>query len=67
MPLDLANKSPIGPKDPFSDLPSDLDKYLKDVQGNILKSHGRDHSQHLFIQFTDPAKAKKWLVSMAAG
>ncbi|WP_327413548.1 Dyp-type peroxidase [Streptomyces sp. NBC_01233] len=65
MSLDLSNKSPIGPKDPSSDLPSDLDKYLKDIQGNILKSHGRDHSQHLFIQFTDPAKAKGWLVSMA--
>ncbi|WP_406404709.1 Dyp-type peroxidase [Streptomyces sp. NBC_00879] len=65
MPLDLANKSPIGPKDAFSDLPSDLDMYLRDIQGNILKSHGRDHSQHLFIQFTEPAEARKWLGSMA--
>ena len=24
---------------------------LEDLQGNILKSHGRDHSVHLFLQF----------------
>ena len=28
---------------------------LKDLQGNILQSHGRDHAMHLFINFTPKA------------
>lgn len=64
MPLDLT-KQAIGPEDPNADLPPDLDTPLSDIQGNILKSHGRDHSQHLFITFTDAGKAKKWVTSMA--
>ncbi|WP_369170532.1 Dyp-type peroxidase [Streptomyces sp. R28] len=44
---------------------------LDDLQGNILKSHGRDHSRHLFITFkTDTAddrkKAREWLAKMVA-
>ncbi|AKU20841.1 hypothetical protein [Massilia sp. NR 4-1] len=35
---------------------------LGDVQGNILKGHGRDHSAHLFIVFAPDAKpARAWL------
>ncbi|MFF2144550.1 Dyp-type peroxidase [Kitasatospora sp. NPDC058190] len=43
---------------------------LGDTQGNILKSHGRDHSRHLFITFAtgnadDRQKARQWLASLA--
>lgn len=35
---------------------------FEDIQGNILKSHGRAHSRHLFIQFTaDADRNQKWL------
>lgn len=64
MPLDLT-KQAIGPEDPKAELPPDLESPLSDIQGNILKSHGRDHSQHLFITFTDVGKAKKWVALMA--
>jgi Dyp-type peroxidase family len=42
---------------------------LDDMQGNILKSHGRDHSKHLLITFkTDTPAARKasrdWLASL---
>ncbi|MEY9927447.1 Dyp-type peroxidase family [Catenulispora sp. GP43] len=42
---------------------------LDDLQGNILKSHGRDHSRHLLITFkTDTPQARKasrdWLTSL---
>lgn len=40
---------------------------LEDTQGNILKSHGRDNSIHLFLRFTGPpAGVLKWLNLMAA-
>ncbi|MET9734805.1 hypothetical protein ABZZ79_30450 [Streptomyces sp. NPDC006458] len=44
---------------------------LGDLQGNILKSHGRDHSRHLFITFAvDTAeqrqKARAWLAGMVS-
>ncbi|WP_431683033.1 Dyp-type peroxidase [Kitasatospora sp. KL5] len=43
---------------------------LGDMQGNILRSHGRDHSRHLFITFAtgsadDRQKARQWLASLA--
>ncbi|MGW0943794.1 Dyp-type peroxidase [Streptomyces sp. NPDC002623] len=44
---------------------------LGDLQGNILKSHGRDHSVHLFIDFPVDSpekrkKARKWLAGMVS-
>lgn len=31
------------------------------MQGNIIKSHGRDHSRHVFLRFTGPpAEARAW-------
>jgi Dyp-type peroxidase family len=45
MPVDLNSKQ-IDPNDPqFSTM-------LQNLQGNILKGHGRDHSVHIFLSFT---------------
>lgn len=43
---------------------------MGDMQGNILKGHGRDHSRHLFITFVtgsadDRQKARQWLAALA--
>jgi Dyp-type peroxidase family len=44
----------------------DLSVVFEDIQGNILKSHGRSHSRHLFIQFTSDAdRNQKWLGRLA--
>lgn len=45
---------------------------LSDVQGNILKSHGRDHSHHLIITFKhgskeEREKARAWLAQLVTG
>lgn len=35
---------------------------LRDLQGNILKSHGRENALHLFLRFTaEPAAVRYWL------
>jgi deferrochelatase/peroxidase EfeB len=35
---------------------------LEEIQGNILKPHGRNHAVHLFLKFKgDKEKAKKWI------
>lgn len=35
------------------------------LQGNILKSHGRDHSRHVFLRFTgDPSACRDWITAM---
>ncbi|MCA1995294.1 MAG: peroxidase, partial [Coleofasciculus sp. S288] len=48
--------------------PKDYQSLLEDLQGNILKEHGRDYSVHLFLKFrTDSAAAKKWIRSFAEG
>ncbi len=41
----------------------DLRVVFEDLQGNILKSHGRSHSLHLFLQFTseDSDKSREWI------
>jgi Dyp-type peroxidase family len=56
------------PLDPDSE---DGRKLLNDLQGNILKAHGRDHAMHLFICFGTPTNeesyekclegARKWI------
>jgi Dyp-type peroxidase family len=39
---------------------------LEDLQGNILKSHGRDHAAHLFLRFrAGPAEARRWIRDFA--
>jgi len=48
--------------------PLDLkyDQMLNQLQGNILKSHGRDHSAHLVLRFTaEPRAAKQWIQQFA--
>lgn len=47
--------------------PGKYKELLEDLQGNILNSHGRDYSVHLFLQFK-PGKiddAKKWIKNFA--
>ena len=42
------------------------EKLLKNMQGNILKGHGRDFSVHIFLQFTaDIRTVRKWIESFA--
>jgi Dyp-type peroxidase family len=50
------------------DTPLDLDKLspaqwalLEDLQGNILKGHGRDHAAHIFLHFDSADGAKECL------
>ncbi len=45
MPVNLKYQS-IDPSDPS------LRDAIEDLQGNILKSHGRDHASHIFLRFT---------------
>src|SRR5215207_6526094 len=57
MPIDLDQESePIDPDD---------EKYLHmlaNLQGNILKSHGRDFAAHIFLRFTGKTKeVRKWV------
>jgi deferrochelatase/peroxidase EfeB len=67
MPLDLkTNQQPINPDDPqYQDV-------LEDLQGNILKGHGRDKSVHIFLTFSNPQEdpekidtLKNWMAELA--
>ncbi|MFP5273651.1 Dyp-type peroxidase [Coleofasciculus sp.] len=45
---------------PFDEL--EYEALLGEIQGNILKSHGRNHAVHLFLKFTgDPESVKQWI------
>ncbi|MGH9834942.1 MAG: Dyp-type peroxidase [Blastocatellia bacterium] len=55
--LDATGIDPLDPK---------YDQMLKQLQGNILKSHGRDHSAHIVLRFTaEPHAAKQWIQRFA--
>jgi len=42
------------------------EQFLIQLQGNILKGHGRDHSTHLVLRFTAQPKAvKQWIQNFA--
>ncbi len=44
-----------------------LVEFLKDLQGNILKGHGRDYAAHIFIAFDKPEqiqRVKRWIASL---
>ncbi len=49
MPVNLNNTAPINPDD------AAFDAMLTNLQGNILKGHGRDHTVHIFFQLTGTA------------
>jgi deferrochelatase/peroxidase EfeB len=51
MPLDLNSK-----KEPIDHTDQQYQDVLQDLQGNILKSHGREESVHIFLAFPDPSK-----------
>jgi Dyp-type peroxidase family len=61
------NLNNLDPNNPAKVIPLDPDNpkntaALKDLQGNILKGHGRHHTRHIFLKFgEDSAQAKKWI------
>jgi len=57
MALDISK--PIDADDP------DAKRLLAGLQGNILKSHGRDHSVLVFFQFSDRKLAARWIREVA--
>jgi Dyp-type peroxidase family len=59
MPVDL--DKPLS----WKDVDADEAAMLDDLQGNILKSHGRNHSAQLFLQFPDPHKGRAFLHELA--
>jgi len=67
MTLNLQQTAIDPVNDPDLENRAALNAMLADTQGNILRSHGRNHSHHIFIQFEADAEAiKKWLAMMAA-
>jgi deferrochelatase/peroxidase EfeB len=57
--VELDNPEPIDISD------SKYEPLLSNLQGNILKSHGRDYSQHLFFRVRDPVLARAWISHFA--
>ncbi len=59
MAIDLTATG-INPFDPK------YEQMLNQLQGNILKSHGRDHSAHLILRFiAEPRAVKEWIQQLA--
>lgn len=61
MPVDLNDPNPIDPNE------TKFRQMLTNLQGNILKGHGRDHSVHVFVQLNpgDPDAARSGLGAVA--
>jgi len=57
--IDLDNSHPIDETD------EKYAPFLNNLQGNILKSHGREHSRFLFFQVKDPILARTWISKFA--
>lgn len=58
MPLNL-NATNVDITDP------DLQEAFDDLQGGIVKSHGRDVAKHVFLRFVDAGAARTWLHEFA--
>lgn len=55
MPLHL-DQGPIDPHHPT------YENMLRNLQGNILKAHERDHAVHIFLKFTAHSGAlRRWI------
>ncbi|MEG3626597.1 Dyp-type peroxidase [Streptomyces poriticola] len=67
MRIDFDKETGIGPEERSGTFRPEEKKFMEDLQGNILKSHGRDHSRHLFIRFhRDRAEeGRAWLEAMS--
>jgi Dyp-type peroxidase family len=54
-------KTPVDPSD------FETSRILKNLQGNIIKGHGRDHTTHIFIEFIEGKReeVKDWIRSFA--
>lgn len=51
---------------PLDPAAADAVEFLNTVQGNILKSHGRDHTAHVFVRFNaSQVQARAWCVDLA--
>jgi Dyp-type peroxidase family len=63
MTVNLDDPGPIDPQDDA------VQRMLENLQGNILKGHGRDHTVHVFIKLNggDAQSARKRLGALAAG
>lgn len=62
MPVNLDNPKPIDPAD------TQVQQMLANLQGNILKGHGRDHTVHIFINLkTDDLKQTRARLVEVAG
>lgn len=61
--MNLHNNEPIDPRD------LKLDKMLANLQGNILKGHGRDNTVHILVEFyiDSMSKVKAWINKFAEG
>lgn len=58
----IENKTPIDMEDP------QYGALLDDLQGNILKGHGREHVYLRLIEFTSPAsEARRWIRAFGRG
>jgi deferrochelatase/peroxidase EfeB len=44
---------------------TDVIAVLNDLQGNILKGHGRNHTQNLFLHFNNSGEAKLFIKTLA--
>jgi deferrochelatase/peroxidase EfeB len=59
MPLDLNSK-----KEPIDHTDKQYEDVLQDLQGNILKSHGKEESVHIFLTFSDPSKEPQKTIAL---
>ena len=62
MPVDLSHFAPVNPDD------GEYQALMRNLQCNILKSHGRNATAHIFLKFSGQGaqeKAKEWIRTFA--